>query len=246
MIKLLYFNNIHNSVCLASHISERWSLVLELSLTSYINSTLNQYPGDKMSNVLTTKKKWQLWDLIEVLANLTVVIVLQYINVSDQHTVDLLSLNVPDPLWPHGQQHARPPCPSLTPRVCSNSCLLRQWCCPTISSSATLFSFWLQSFPASRSFPLSAVSIRWPKYWNVSFSMSASNEYSGLVSFRIDWFDLLAIRGTFKSLFQHPSLKASILHHSAFFMVQISWILCPWNSPSKNTGVGCYSLFQGF
>ena len=117
MIKLLYFNNIHNSVCLASHISERWSLVLELSLTSYINSTLNQYPGDKMSNVLTTKKKWQLWDLIEVLANLTVVIVLQYINVSDQHTVDLLSLNVSDPLWPHGRQHTRPPCPSLTPRI---------------------------------------------------------------------------------------------------------------------------------
>ena len=68
----------------------------------------------------------------------------------------------------------------------------------------------------------SALHIRWPKYWSFSFSMSPSNEYSGLISFRIDRFDLLAVQGTLKSLLQHHSSKASILWHSAFFMVQLS------------------------
>ena len=72
----------------------------------------------------------------------------------------------------------------------------------------------------------SALQIRWPKYWNFSFSISPSNEYSGLISFRIDWFDLLAFQGTLKSLLQHHSSKASILWHSAFFMVQLyTWLL---------------------
>ena len=64
--------------------------------------------------------------------------------------------------------------------------------------------------------------IRWPKYWSFSFSINPSNEYSGLISFRIDWLDLLAVQGTLKSLFQHHSSKASILQHSAFFTVQLS------------------------
>ena len=68
----------------------------------------------------------------------------------------------------------------------------------------------------------SALRIWWPRYWSFSFSMSPSNEYSGLISFRIDWFDLLAVQGTLKSIFQHHSLKASILWHSAFFLVQFS------------------------
>ena len=68
----------------------------------------------------------------------------------------------------------------------------------------------------------SVLHIRWPKYWNFSFSISPSNEYSGLISFRIYWFDLLAIQGTLKSLLQYHSSKASILRHSAFFMVQLS------------------------
>ena len=67
-----------------------------------------------------------------------------------------------------------------------------------------------------------ALHIRWPKYWSFSFSISPSNEYSGLISFRIDWFDLLGVQGTLKSLLQHHSLKAIILWHSAFFMVQLS------------------------
>ena len=85
------------------------------------------------------------------------------------------------------------------------------------------FSFRLQSFPASGSFVTSQFfCIRWPKYWSFSFSMSPSNEYSGLISFRMDWLDLLAVQGTLKSLLQHHSSKASILWCSAFFIVQLS------------------------
>ena len=68
----------------------------------------------------------------------------------------------------------------------------------------------------------SALRIRWPKYWNFSFIISPSSEYSGLISFRIDWLDLLAVQGTLKSLLQHHSSKASIFQHSAFFTVQLS------------------------
>ena len=78
-------------------------------------------------------------------------------------------------------------------------------------------------FPSIRVFKNeSALRIRWPKYWSFSFSISSSDEYSGLISFRIDWFDLLAIQGTLKSLLQHYSSKASVLWHSAFFMVHLS------------------------
>ena len=68
----------------------------------------------------------------------------------------------------------------------------------------------------------SLLHIRWPQYWSFSFNISPSNEYSGLISFRMDWFELLAVQGTLKSLLQHPSSKASILWHSAFFIVQLS------------------------
>ena len=68
----------------------------------------------------------------------------------------------------------------------------------------------------------SILRIRWPKYWSFNFSISPSNEYSGLISFRINWLDLLAVQGTLKSLFQHHSSKASVLQHSAFFIVQLS------------------------
>ena len=85
-------------------------------------------------------------------------------------------------------------------------------------------------FPINRVFSSeSALCIRWPKFWSFSFSISPSNEYSGLFSFKIDWFELLAIQGTLKSLLQHHSSKASILQRSAFFMVQL------WH-PFMNTG----------
>ena len=122
--------------------------------------------------------------------------------------------------WPHELQHARLPCPSLSPGVCSNSCPLSQWYYPIISSSFTPFSSHPQSFPAFSS--ESALCIRWSKYWSFSFSISPSNEYSGLISFRIDWFDFLVVQGTLQILLQHHNWKASILWCSAFFMIQFS------------------------
>ena len=124
-----------------------------------------------------------------------------------------------DSLWFHGLRHTRLPCPSLSPRVCSNSFpLSRWWCHPTISSSVTYISF--SVFPSIRVFSSkSALWIKWPKYWRFNFSISPSNEYSGLISFRIDSFDLLAVQETLQSLFQHHRWRASILWHSAFFMV---------------------------
>ena len=130
---------------------------------------------------------------------------------------------VSNSLQPYGQQHIRLPCPSSSPRVCSNLCPLSQWCHPTISASVIPFSSHLQSFPASGSFNNESVlHIRWPKYWSFSFSISPSNEYSGLIFFSMDWLDLLAVQGTLKSLLQHNSSKASILQDSAYFIVQLS------------------------
>ena len=122
-------------------------------------------------------------------------------------------------LWPHGLQHARPPCPSPTPRVYSNSWPLSQWCHPTVSSSVMPFSSCLQSFSASGSFPMSQLFASGGQSIGVSVP---SSEHSGLISFRMDWLDLLVVQGTLKSLLQHHSSKASILRHSAFFIVHLS------------------------
>ena len=130
-------------------------------------------------------------------------------------------------LQPHGPQHARPPCPSPTLGVYPNSCPSSQWCHPAISSSVVPFSSGPQSFPASGSFR-----IRRPKYWSFIFNISPSNEHPGLISFRMDWLDLLAVQGTRKSLLQHHSSKASILWHSAFFIVQLSH---PYMTTGKST-----------
>ena len=96
-------------------------------------------------------------------------------------------------LWPRGRQQTRLPCPSPTPWACSNSCPLSGWCHPTISFSVVPFSSCLQSLPASGSFPELVLCIRWPKYLSFSFSISPSNEYSGLTSFRMDCLDLLVV-----------------------------------------------------
>ena len=128
-----------------------------------------------------------------------------------------------DSLWPHGLQHTRLPCPSSNPGVYSNSCPLSWWCHPTISSSVIPFSSCLQSFPASGSFSISQFfASSGQSIKSFSFSISPSKEYSGLISFRMDWLDLLAVQGTLKSLLQHHSSKASILRCSAFFIVQLS------------------------
>ena len=121
-------------------------------------------------------------------------------------------------LWPHGLKHARPPCLSPTPGACSNSYPLNRWCHPTISSCHLLLLL-PSIFPSIRVFSKESVlCIRWPKYWSFSFSINPSNEYSRLISFRMDWLDLLAVQGTLKSFLQHHSSKASILRHSAFFL----------------------------
>ena len=129
-------------------------------------------------------------------------------------------------LWPHGLQQL--PCPSPTRRVCSDSCPLSWWCHPTISFSGIPLSSYPHSLSASV-FPNEyTICIGWPKYW--SFSTRPSNEYSGLISFRIDWLDLLTVQGTLKSLLQHHSSKASILWCSASCMVLV---LCPYITPGK-------------
>ena len=127
---------------------------------------------------------------------------------------------VSDSLRPHEPQPTRPSCPSPTPEVHPNPCPLCRWCHPTISSSVAPFSSCPQSFQVFSN--ESALWIRWPKYWSFSFSISPSNEYSGRISFRMDWLDLLAVQGILKSLLQHHSSKVSILGHSAFFIVQLS------------------------
>ena len=128
-----------------------------------------------------------------------------------------------DSLWTHGLQRTRPPCPSPIPGIYPNSCPFIWWCHPTISSSVVPFSSCPQSFPASGSFPRSQFfTSGWPKYWSFSFSISPSNEYSGMISFRMDWLDLLALQGTVNSLLQHHSSKAPIFWCSAFFIIQLS------------------------
>ena len=130
---------------------------------------------------------------------------------------------VSDSLWPNEPQHARPPCPSSVPGdlpilmsielVLPSSHLIL--CYPLL--------LLLSNFPSIRVFSNKwALLIRWPKYWSFSFSISPCNEHSGLISFRMNWLDLLAVQWTLKSLLQHHSSKASILQLSAFFTVQLS------------------------
>ena len=145
---------------------------------------------------------------------------------SDKYSQSLSQFNfsiVSDSLRPHGLEHTRPPCPSPTPGVYPNSCPSSWWCHPTISFSVVPLSSCLQSFPASGSFPMSQLFASGSQsIGSFSFNISPSDEYSGLISFRIDWFDLFAVQGTLKSLLQHHSSKASVLWRSAFFTVQLS------------------------
>ena len=123
-------------------------------------------------------------------------------------------------LQPHGLQHARLPFPSPISGAYSNPCLSKLpsnhliFCCPFLLLPSI--------FPSITVFSSESVHIRWPKYWSFSFCISPSNEYSALISLKIDWLDLLAVRGTLKSLLQYHSSKASILRHSAFFIIHLS------------------------
>ena len=118
--------------------------------------------------------------------------------------------------------HTRLPCPSPTPRACSNLSIESVMPFNHLILCHPLLLLPL-IFPSIRVFSDGSVlRIRWPKYWSFSFNFNPFNEYSGLISFRTDWFDLLAVQGTLKSLLQHYSSKASILQRSAFFIVQLS------------------------
>ena len=117
--------------------------------------------------------------------------------------------------------YSGPPCPSTTPKACSNSCPSSQWCHPVISSSVVPLSSCLQSFPESGSFQMSQHFASGGQSIGVS-NISPSKEYSRLISFRMNWLDLLAVKETLKSLLQHHNSKASILWCSAFFIVQLS------------------------
>ena len=130
---------------------------------------------------------------------------------------------VSDSLRPHRLQHSRRPCLSPTPRACSKLMSIEL----VMPSNHLLLCHPLlllpSIFPSIRVFSSESVlHIRWPKYWSFSFSISPSNECSGLISFRMNWLDLLAVQGTLKSLLQHHNSKASILQHEAFFIVQLS------------------------
>ena len=147
----------------------------------------------------------------------------QFSSCSVQFSLSVVS----DSLRPCGLKHTRLPYPSPTPRGCSNSCPSMPSnhlipCCPLLLLPSI--------FPSIRVFSNdSALRIRWPKYWSFSFNISPSNEHSVLISFRMAWLYLLAVQGTFKSLLQHHSSKASILWCPAFFIVQLS-------HPSMTTG----------
>ena len=148
------------------------------------------------------------------------------------YIVWFIRLVVSNSLQNHGLQLTRLPCPSPTPRAYSNSCPSSGWCCPTISSSVIPFSSCLQSF---LTFPVRVFSselvpcIRWPKYWSFRFSISPSSEYSGLISFRIDWFDLLAVQEDSQESSSTPQFKSinssalSFLYSSALTSIHDYW-----------------------
>ena len=137
-----------------------------------------------------------------------------------------------DSVWPHGLQHLRLLCPPLSHRICSNSCPSSRWCYLITVSSATAFSFYLHSFPASESFSMPLI-IRWPKYWRFNFNISPSNEYSGLISFRIDWFKLFSPRDSQKSsLVPHfettHSFPLSLFYGPALTSIRDYWKNHDW------------------
>ena len=139
---------------------------------------------------------------------------------------------VSDSLWPHGLRHARPPCPSPTPGVYPNSCPLSRWCHPTISSSVVPFSSHLQFFPASGSFQISQF------FASGGQSIGVSVSGSGLISFRMDWLDLLAVQGTLKS---SPTPQFKSINSSA-----LSFLYSPTLTSihDKNMGKPCFWLYR--
>ena len=140
---------------------------------------------------------------------------------------------VSDSLWPHGLQHARPPYPPTTPGVYSNSSPSSRWCHPAISSPVMPFSSCPSIFPSIRVFSnVSALCIRWPKYWNFSFNIGLTNKHPGLISFRMDWLDILAVQATQESSQtpQFKSINSSVL--SFLYSLTLTSIHDHWKNHS--------------
>ena len=145
-----------------------------------------------------------------------------------------------DSLQPHELQHARIPYPSISPGVCSNSCPSSQQCHPTILSSVVPLFLLPSIFPSPRVFSNElGFWFRWPNYWSLSFSISPSNEYLGLISFWIDWFDFLAVHGTLKESSSAPQFKSINSWHLAFFKVKLSH---PYMTTGKNIGLTIWAF----
>ena len=158
------------------------------------------------------------------------------------HSVQFSRSVVSDSLQPYEQQHTRPPCSSPTTGVYLNSCPLSWWCHPTTSSSVILLLL-PSIFPRITAFSNESVlHIRWPKYWSFSFNISPSNEHPGLISFRMDWLDFLAVQGTFKSLLQHHSSKASILRCCFLYSPTLTSIHDYWKNHSLDQTDLCWPL----
>ena len=153
----------------------------------------------RQNTLQITVEEWAIQLLLEKQAIHMRRTIMSTLSVQFSHSV------MSDSLLPHESQHARPPCPSATSGVHSDSCH------PAISSSVVPFSSCAQSLPGSVFSSESTLGIRWPKYWSFSFSIIPSKEIPGLISVRMDWLDFLAVQGTLKSLFQHHSSKASLL-----------------------------------
>ena len=150
---------------------------------------------------------------------------------------------VPDSLWPCKLQHTRLSCSSLSPWVCSNSCSLSRWCHPIISFSVASFSCQHQGLNLGQHQGL----FQWVSFLHqvakilvLQFQLQSFQWILGLISFRIDWFDLFAVQGPLKSLLQHHSLKASVLRHSAFSVVQLSHL---YMTAGKTTALTIWIFF---
>ena len=209
-----------------------WSLLCQIFIVCDHNMIIILLKSIFSSTVIDTGISWlSIYPPLEFLYWKVYIFYVSFLlmdTISVLLTVQFSHSVVSDSLRPHESQHARPPCPLPTPGVYSNSCPSSQWCHPAIwmvwmdPASVIPFTSFPHSLPTSGSFPMSQLFTWGCQRIGFSFSISPSNEHPGLISFRMDWLDLLAVQGTLKSLLQHHSSKAAIFWHSAFFTVQLS------------------------